>query len=66
MSQQVPCDVDAEEAKSFLKALRGHLETYDGIKVHFHNDVDGLNSALLLKDVLERLRGRKPLAFLPL
>ncbi|MCD6383156.1 MAG: hypothetical protein J7L88_01690 [Thermoplasmata archaeon] len=61
-----PVDIAPEKAGEFLDSLKEAINSHEGIKVHFHNDMDGLNSALILREAFTHLTTDKPIAFAPL
>ena len=50
-------DIGSQEAKSFIDSLTSDMSERGSVGILFHNDMDGLNSAIMIHDMVEILMG---------
>jgi len=50
-------DITVKEAQRFLKAFKTQIEKRGSVGIYFHTDMDGLNGALFVKDLIQHWFG---------
>lgn len=48
-------DIESKDARKFLGNMRACINNKRNVALLFHNDMDGLNGALLIKDMISRI-----------